>query len=356
MPHKSIGRDQLYDMVWSEPLTVLSKRFGYSDVGFAKSCRALDIPIPPRGYWAKRAAGKAPPRPSLPKRPTQEEDRFFPREPTPQKELDQRAVDAAERKRLVLRIAAETDPASKLDDLSVKTRESLKRVPDYVGGRGLRTSGIGCLDIEVSEAQIGRAVAIADRIVKIAKRHGASVQPKEGRFFCYFVLAGERFAFRITEHTKERPGRNSYRQTDYAPTGELSVTIDRERWRDAPGKPLEDQVSAVVAGLLMELKRTQRVRRQQAEAEVRRHREEVRAAAEERKRLAELRRVEALLKDCEQWHEAARLRGYIAAKQASMLAAGKPPEAVQAWVDWAREQANLLDPLSTCSIRRSQRG
>ena len=343
---KPIKREALYEMVWAEPLTVLSKKLGYSDVGFAKSCRTLGIPIPPRGYWAKRAAGKAPPRPALPERPTHAENRFFPREPTSQKELDQRARDAKERERLVLAMAAETEPSSKLDPLSVKTRESLKRENGYLGGRGLRTSGLGCLDVEVSEPQIDRAVSRADRIVKLAKRHGATVEIRQGRYQCFLVLAGESFAFRVTEHTKQRQAFGKHGQTNYAPTGELSATIGRERWRDAPGKPLEDQVSAVVAGLLMELKRTQRVRRQQAEAEARRRREEERAAAEERKRLAELQRVEALRQESKRWHEATRLRTYIEAKQSAMLAAGKPPEAVQAWVDWAREQADLLDPLA----------
>ena len=35
----------------------LSKEFGLSDVGLAKTCRRYAIPVPPRGYWAKRQAG-----------------------------------------------------------------------------------------------------------------------------------------------------------------------------------------------------------------------------------------------------------------------------------------------------------
>jgi hypothetical protein len=39
-----------------------------SDVAIAKACTLLDIPKPPRGYWAKKAAGqKLPQRPALPK-------------------------------------------------------------------------------------------------------------------------------------------------------------------------------------------------------------------------------------------------------------------------------------------------
>jgi hypothetical protein len=51
-------RRELYDLVWSEPVRALAQRFQLSDVGFAKICRKAGIPRPPRGFWAKLAAGK----------------------------------------------------------------------------------------------------------------------------------------------------------------------------------------------------------------------------------------------------------------------------------------------------------
>lgn len=44
----------------------LAKEFDISDVGLAKVCRAHDIPLPPRGHWAKLQHGKASPTPKLP--------------------------------------------------------------------------------------------------------------------------------------------------------------------------------------------------------------------------------------------------------------------------------------------------
>jgi hypothetical protein len=49
-------------------MRTLAERYSLSDVGVAKICRGADIPTPPRGYWAKKAAGKAPPRLPLPPR------------------------------------------------------------------------------------------------------------------------------------------------------------------------------------------------------------------------------------------------------------------------------------------------
>ena len=55
----AISRKDLYERVWAEPIQKVSKDYGLSDVGLAKICRRYNIPIPPpRGYWAKKQAGK----------------------------------------------------------------------------------------------------------------------------------------------------------------------------------------------------------------------------------------------------------------------------------------------------------
>lgn len=63
-----LTRAELYQLVWSEPLRKLSKRFGISDVALAKRCRAANIPLPGLGYWAKKEAGKPVFQAALPQR------------------------------------------------------------------------------------------------------------------------------------------------------------------------------------------------------------------------------------------------------------------------------------------------
>ena len=53
----SFTRKELFELVWSEPMRDLAKRFEISDVGLAKACRNAEIPVPPRGYWNKQKAG-----------------------------------------------------------------------------------------------------------------------------------------------------------------------------------------------------------------------------------------------------------------------------------------------------------
>jgi ankyrin repeat protein len=64
---------KLYEEIWSEPAEKVAARYGVSGVAIAKVCRCLRIPKPPRGYWAKKAAGhRGTPQPKLP--PFEDED------------------------------------------------------------------------------------------------------------------------------------------------------------------------------------------------------------------------------------------------------------------------------------------
>lgn len=56
---RHVTRQELYNLIWQRPMIRLAEEFGISGNGLAKICDRLDIPYPPRGHWAKKAAGKA---------------------------------------------------------------------------------------------------------------------------------------------------------------------------------------------------------------------------------------------------------------------------------------------------------
>ncbi len=62
----TLSRGELYEQVWSMPLLRLAKQDGITSTGLAKICARLDVPCPPRGYWAKMAFGKPVVRVALP--------------------------------------------------------------------------------------------------------------------------------------------------------------------------------------------------------------------------------------------------------------------------------------------------
>ena len=61
-----VSREELYRLVWSEPMIRIAERFGVSGSYLARICALLNVPRPARGYWAKLAVGKAPVQTPLP--------------------------------------------------------------------------------------------------------------------------------------------------------------------------------------------------------------------------------------------------------------------------------------------------
>lgn len=61
-----VSRDELYALVWSQPMTKVAGQLDVSGSYLARVCMALRVPRPERGYWAKLQVGKAPPIPPLP--------------------------------------------------------------------------------------------------------------------------------------------------------------------------------------------------------------------------------------------------------------------------------------------------
>jgi len=64
-----MGREELFELVWSRPVSHIAEEWGISDRGLSKACTKLKIPVPPRGYWAKKQAGRRVRRARIPELP-----------------------------------------------------------------------------------------------------------------------------------------------------------------------------------------------------------------------------------------------------------------------------------------------
>jgi hypothetical protein len=62
-------RATLYEQVWSQPVQSVAKSYGISGVFLGKVCRKLNVPVPPRGYWARVRSNYRVRKPPLPKPP-----------------------------------------------------------------------------------------------------------------------------------------------------------------------------------------------------------------------------------------------------------------------------------------------
>ncbi|HTE40842.1 MAG TPA: TetR family transcriptional regulator [Steroidobacteraceae bacterium] len=65
----ALTREELYQRVWSKPITAVAAQLGVSGNALTKICDRLLVPYPPRGYWARRSGGALQPQPPLPRAP-----------------------------------------------------------------------------------------------------------------------------------------------------------------------------------------------------------------------------------------------------------------------------------------------
>ena len=66
MARRELSRDELFALVWKKPTRDVAQELGVSDVAIGKLCTRLQVPKPPRGYWARALSGQTPRRPPLP--------------------------------------------------------------------------------------------------------------------------------------------------------------------------------------------------------------------------------------------------------------------------------------------------
>lgn len=65
MGKEELTREELFALVWEKPTVEVAKELGVSDVAVAKLCARLQVPKPPRGYWARIESGQTPRRTPL---------------------------------------------------------------------------------------------------------------------------------------------------------------------------------------------------------------------------------------------------------------------------------------------------
>lgn len=63
---REFSRQNLFHMVWAQPVLAIAKEIGISDVALSKACRKAGIPLPGRGYWASVKGGRRVSEPKLP--------------------------------------------------------------------------------------------------------------------------------------------------------------------------------------------------------------------------------------------------------------------------------------------------
>lgn len=340
-----VVRTVLYEEVWKEPMSRLAKRYNISDVGLAKVCRKLDIPIPPRGYWARIQSGQKLTRPALPKRAegVPEKATIAPlvsiSRDLPEAVSFQRSFESDPAHRIVV------SPDQKLHPLAQATKVALS-------SRNQNASSPIPLNVRVSEGVRERALRLMSAMIYALEERSFSVEAAEGKDPSALVIKGERLAYSLEEHTtritvlpseKKNSWDSNYR---FEPSGKLTFQIlepwaqgHRKSWSDGARRPLEKQLNDLIPALvdLSLIVHEGRLERDRRWAEI-----------EEQGRLRRLAesRWARLQKDRENWESAFHLRALIERVSELASAEDKNKPDVKRWLEWANRVLNQLDPLA----------
>jgi hypothetical protein len=371
-----LTREELYGLVWSEPMQRLAKRFNISDVGLAKICKKMNIPRPERGYWQRKERGyavKQIPLPSL-KDPYKQEIRLV----RPKSTLREGCGEIEpEHENIIF---------EKLAENRISVHTALRNPHPYVGKtmlafKGKKPDEKGIikifmeehLDVQVSPKNIHRALCIMDALLKAFEKRGYSVNLKrhDRTWVTSVTVLGENMEFGLIEHYKqtkrqEEPNRKkkdaylsySYDRYDYHPSDRLELMIksyvygSRKSWSDGVKHCLENLLNSFMIGLVegalkIEEMRITREREEQKRQEIIRVRQEKARLIEEEKS-----RIRTLEMEAANWLKSQQIRSYVEAVRTLVIQTeGQIAQGSEAekWLTWASQQADRFDPLAKSS-------
>src|ERR1043166_9960650 len=207
--YQRLTHEELYELVWSTPATKLGERFGVAGRGLAKLCERYGIPVPERGWWAKKAAGHKLKQPTLPpaKTPGDETIELYIRDDFRQW-LTPEDRDFFE-KRLAEELSAAPTVVPEADDsrhpLIVRSR---KKHRDTDGPLPLH------LNIAVSDALRDRALRLATALVNAceARRYTFEAQRETTNGVAEVCVFGQLIGISIAEPSRRVPHTYSRRQ------------------------------------------------------------------------------------------------------------------------------------------------
>lgn len=166
----SVTREQLYEEIWAEPITKVSKRYSVSDSFLVRILQRLNVPRPPMGYWAKLAVGKIVPKPPLPEPAPGDELEWF-RDGMSKREP--RAAPKPPDPAQATRIRKKADRPAR-HSLIAEARRHFENVDETDGGYLKPTKKL-MVDLISSKPSLDRALEIANELFLLLEDQGHHV-------------------------------------------------------------------------------------------------------------------------------------------------------------------------------------
>lgn len=366
---RRVSRDELYALIWKTPLNKLGSEFGITGNGLAKICDRLAVPYPPRGYWAKKNAGKSTLAFKLPARPDgiPEWVTIHPtvpnRRPLPRVETVVEAAPSGAAEVVVPKTLEGLHPKVKAWLIQHKREQQERKEENKLHRRELRTWARPLLD-DLSGRDLYR-FRVTSAIFKALEEAGGRIEhaPISGRVI--FLISGHKIECSIVEKMQRSPKRSGgevpkwtaypdHHQSGLFSSSFLRVTITtyllgrQLEWIETSEKKIGTWLPQIV-GAIMGAGPILAERQREREESARRYREDE-ARRSEQRRLKEIDdRHWALFRErAADWEERARLLTFVAELQKRLEAEGDSQvggRQLSEWIGWAQEKIDGLDLL-----------
>lgn len=372
MPWKTITRKELYDEVWSIPVSKLAPNYNLSDVGFAKLCKRFDIPRPPRGYWARLEVGQKVKRTPLPKYDEEDVIKIYAPEPGEVEAAAKAKVEADKRENRLpkIEIAETLRGCHSLVSVTNDAFEGAKKRDD-----GLLYMPDGSqLDVLVSRDQLRRSLLVMSGLLKTFESlgHKVSSGPKievNGHTVTLKIREATKTVEEDFEASKESiTGHydffNERKRKKQVPSGLLTVLVPeadsywasgcRKQWKDTKTQRIENCLNSIVAGVLeiAEKKREHEIKQKQdaikrAEEEKRERQQAAERAKKREEQKQEQRRLDSLLSQTSDFRRSREIREFVVYVRQVHESKGSKIDVdseLGKYLAWAELQADRLDP------------
>ncbi|MCX2741449.1 hypothetical protein [Pontibacter anaerobius] len=345
-----LTRQDLYKLVWTEPMVHLAKRYQLSDIELRKVCQSLAIPTPRSGHWQKVRTGKKVTVIPLPSEYNGESEVDLAKYST-----GRGTNQVADSPIVLLQLEIENELKSLIhvpakltnpDTLITAARENIESNNRKYNYENIVSNSSGFLDINVSINVLPRALRFMNTFIKALRARGHFVQVQSHT--TYVVIREEKIEVLVREKLNRKMVPSKYGSSaEDTPSGILIFKMGNgysaKEWKD--GKlPVEQRLSLILASLELKAKerKEQRIASEKA-AEERRIRQRIQYELEQRQE-KELIRFKKLLQLAKQWRDAQMLRDYISGVKQQAISSDTLTEEVNHWVDWANEKADWYDP------------
>lgn len=358
-------REELYDAVWTTPMSRLAEDYGISGNGLAKICDREDIPYPPRGYWAKHAVGKAPKQTPLPKSSSACSITIRPTPlPPPPIELPPEIKQQAEKARASETVL--TVPERLLRPHAVIASWLAEHEEKKGRARNERDPWMRNLyrPNEFTETD-HRKHRILDALFKAIERQGGKVKQGERGVLLAEIL-GEKVEFQVREKQKQErrpltddekrwrsPGDNGWKK-ELVPTGRLVLEVKTWQWPDSlprqwlesEKQPMESMLPDILATFVAAGSLLIQQRKDREAAERERQLAEQRRYEEQRRRKRDGNRWRRFRELAQDWYELAAVRDFLTALRSMDTASATEIDgrSVEEWIAWAEEWLQRADP------------